>query len=85
VITRLICHFVLDFAVVEARWGIDFHDYFGTELARLEEMADDGLLAIEGDRIRVLPPGRLLIRNICMAFDSYLSSAVQQKSFSRVI
>ena len=85
VITRLICHFVLDFAVVEARWGIDFRHYFATELARLEEMADDGLLAVEGARIRVLPPGRLLIRNICMAFDSYLSSAVQQKSFSRVI
>ena len=85
VITRLICHFVLDFAVVEARWGIDFRHYFATELARLEEMAEDGLLAVEGAGIRVLPPGRLLIRNICMAFDSYLSSAVQQKSFSRVI
>ncbi len=85
VITRLICHFVLDFAVVEARWGIDFRDYFATELARLEKMAEDGLLAVEGSRIRVLPPGRLLIRNICMAFDSYLSSAAQQKSFSRVI
>jgi len=85
VITRLICHFVLDFAVVEGRWGIDFRHYFATELARLEEMAEDGLLAVEGARIRVLPPGRLLIRNICMAFDSYLSSAVQQKSFSRVI
>jgi oxygen-independent coproporphyrinogen-3 oxidase len=33
----------------------------------------------------VLPRGRLLIRNICMAFDRYLSAGVQQKNFSKVI
>ena len=31
-----------------------------------------------------LPPGRLLIRNICMAFDRYLRAQKQQR-FSRVI
>jgi oxygen-independent coproporphyrinogen-3 oxidase len=31
-----------------------------------------------------LPPGRLLIRNICMTFDRYLREQKQQR-FSKVI
>ena len=85
VITRLICHFVLDFSALETRWGIRFGDYFADELSRLGEMEDDGLLEADGGRIRVLPRGRLLIRNICMAFDRYLPPVAQQKNFSRVI
>jgi len=84
VITRLICNFVLDYASVEARWGIDFKAHFQEELRRLEEMADDGLLELNEDGIRVLPVGRMLIRNICMVFDAYLGRAREQR-FSRVI
>jgi oxygen-independent coproporphyrinogen-3 oxidase len=85
VITRLICHFALDFAAVEAAWGIRFQDYFSAGLESLRGMMDDGLLVIDPSGIRVLPRGRLLIRNICMAFDRYLPPVEQQKSFSRVI
>ncbi len=85
VITRLICNFVLDFAAVEAQWGIDFRGYFGDALARLEGMAADGLLEVGAAGIRVLPRGRLLIRNVCMVFDRYLPPVAEQKSFSRVI
>ncbi len=84
VITRLICNFVLDFASVEQRWNIDFHEHFADELARLEEMAADGLLELDDKGIRVLPVGRMLIRNICMVFDAYLKQAQGQR-FSRVI
>jgi oxygen-independent coproporphyrinogen-3 oxidase len=85
VITRLICHFVLDFAAVESRWGISFSDYFSAELEGLQGMAADGLLELDESAIRVLPRGRLLIRNICMTFDSYLAAKKEQKNFSRVI
>jgi oxygen-independent coproporphyrinogen-3 oxidase len=34
--------------------------------------------------LRVLPAGRLLIRNICMVFDAYLDAAASGR-FSRVI
>ncbi len=85
VITRLICHFTLDYATVESSWGIDFIDYFSAELERLSEMADDGLLQLGDAGIRVMPRGRLLIRNICMAFDRYLAARKEQKNFSRVI
>jgi oxygen-independent coproporphyrinogen-3 oxidase len=85
VITRLICHFVLDFRPVEEAWGIRFSDYFADDLERLSGMAADGLVEIDAQGIRVLSRGRLLIRNICMAFDAYLPPVEQQKNFSRVI
>jgi oxygen-independent coproporphyrinogen-3 oxidase len=85
VITRLICHFVLLFADVEKRWGLNFKDYFADELGSLQEMASDGLLSVDSEQIRVQPKGRLLIRNICMQFDAYLSSKQSQGSFSKVI
>ena len=47
-------------------------------------MANDGLITLDKTVIRVLPRGRLLIRNICMVFDSYLRQGQQQR-FSKVI
>ncbi len=85
VITRLICHFELRFADVEARWDLRFADYFNDDLLRLGPMAADGLLQIDGDAIYVLPPGRLLIRNICMAFDAHLAQKQGPIGFSKVI
>ena len=85
VITRLICHFRLRFADVEARWGIAFPDYFADELRGLDRMVADQLLRVGAEGIEVLPRGRFLIRNICMVFDAYLRSAAVQQRFSRVI
>lgn len=85
-ITSLICHFSLDIGRFESRWGIDFHQYFATELARLGDMEADGLVELSPGFIQVRPKGRLLIRNICMAFDAYLNQAGAGKPrFSKVI
>lgn len=85
VITRLICNFALDFAAVERARGIDFADYFADALAALEPMRTDGLLDLDGKGIRVLPKGRLLIRNVCMVFDAYLAAKEGPVGFSKVI
>ncbi len=85
VITRLICHFTLNFAAVNARWEIDFQNYFASELKNLSGMAEDGLVDLTERGIDVLPRGRLLIRNICMLFDAYLNSKESKGSFSKVI
>jgi oxygen-independent coproporphyrinogen-3 oxidase len=85
VITRLICLFKLDFSEVERAWDLNFQDYFGRDLAKLEGMQADGLLEIDSSGIRVLPKGRLLIRNICMAFDAYMEAKQGQHGFSKVI
>ncbi|EIC22062.1 oxygen-independent coproporphyrinogen III oxidase [Thiorhodovibrio frisius] len=85
VITRLICNFKLDFAEVERVWDINFVDYFATGLARLKGMEADGLLETDASGIRVLPKGRLLIRNICMGFDAYREATQGAGGFSKVI
>jgi oxygen-independent coproporphyrinogen-3 oxidase len=84
IITQLICHFELNFKNIENRFEIDFHNYFATELKELSEMQKDGLLQINDNSLRVLPVGRLLIRNVCMVFDAYLRSSTDRK-FSKVI
>ncbi len=84
VITRLICHFQLPFAAVEANHSIRFADYFATELKELASLEADGLVKVGSDAITVQPAGRLLIRNICMVFDRYLREQ-QNRRFSKVI
>ncbi len=85
VITRLICHFELDMRAIEAAWGISFPEYFADAFPRLSSMAADGLLDLDADRIHILPRGRLLVRNICMAFDAYLAAKTGPIGFSKVI
>jgi len=84
-ITRLICSFSLDIPSLEQAWGIEFADYFRNALPQLGSMLEDGLLELDERRIRVLPKGRLLIRNICMVFDAYRAAKEEQVGFSRVI
>ncbi|MBF0220054.1 MAG: oxygen-independent coproporphyrinogen III oxidase [Gammaproteobacteria bacterium] len=84
VITRLICHFQLDKGSISSRYQIDFDHHFADALAGLEGMAEDGLVELSSDAIRVTPKGKLLIRNICMLFDAYLKEA-SGKRFSKVI
>ena len=84
IITQLICHFELNFARIEQAFGIRFRDYFAAELQEFTAMQTDGLLELNEDSIVVRPAGKLLIRNICMVFDTYLRAAQQQR-FSKVI
>jgi len=83
VITQLICHFSLTFKEIEDQFSIQFTHYFSDELDALTMMQQDGLLRIDDKGIQVLTAGRLLIRNICMVFDSYLKAS--KKQFSKVI
>jgi oxygen-independent coproporphyrinogen-3 oxidase len=85
VITRLICHFELPIAAVESAWNIVFADYFADSLKRLEPMIADGLVEIVDGSIRILPRGRLLVRNICMTFDAYMAKKTGPVGFSKVI
>jgi len=84
VIMQLICHFDLRLRAVERAYGVVFADYFVPEIAELKAMETDGLVRLEEDVLRVLPAGRLLIRNVCMVFDKYLRQKREQR-FSKVI
>ncbi|WP_044406891.1 oxygen-independent coproporphyrinogen III oxidase [Thiomicrospira microaerophila] len=84
VITRLISHFHLNFETVNQQWGIRFDEYFAKELKMLTVFAHDGLLTLDDKDIFVTAKGRLLIRNICMIFDAYLTVGSNSR-FSKVI
>ena len=85
VIQNLICHFQLDTDQVGKKWGIDFQQHFEPELARLEEMQQDGLVKLDQQKIEIEDAGRLLVRNICMVFDRYQQPERVAGLFSRTV
>ncbi|GAB4330334.1 MAG: oxygen-independent coproporphyrinogen III oxidase [Calditrichia bacterium] len=72
VITELMCNNRVLKTRFEEKYGIRFDEYFAESLGQLDEFIADGLMVNEADRIQVSEPGRLIIRNIAMAFDKYL-------------
>ena len=85
VIKQLICNFKLAYAPLEKQYHIDFKQHFAEDLALLAPLAADGLLEIGDEQIVVSAKGRLLIRNICLCFDTYSRAQAKQQQFSRII
>jgi oxygen-independent coproporphyrinogen-3 oxidase len=91
VIMELMCQFALSQEDIETKYHLtcdrDFAKYFASERSQLRQLAADGLIELERDRIEVTPAGRLLIRNIASVFDSYLSknSSNETEKFSKAI
>ncbi|MDQ6974878.1 MAG: coproporphyrinogen III oxidase, partial [Mariprofundaceae bacterium] len=85
VIMRLMCDFSLDYKFFEANYNIDFKTHFSDALEGLTVMQDDCLVALNEDGMQVLTAGRLLIRNIAMAFDEHLRVKPGESKFSKVI
>jgi oxygen-independent coproporphyrinogen-3 oxidase len=79
VIMRLMCDQEVDKAEVEERFNLDFDEYFESSLELLEPLVDDGLVRVTLDRVVVLEPGRLLLRNIAMCFDAHLDAMKSEK------
>ena len=84
IIHMLMCNFELSIDSLETAYPITFAHYFSAELEKLEVLEQDGLLTIDTEWLSVTPKGRLLIRNICMVFDRYLSAA-QELRYSKTI
>ncbi len=85
-ISRIMCDLELDKASFGAQWNIDFDQYFADALEDLKEMQADGLVVLEPGKVVVTEPGRVFLRNIAMAFDSYLhQQATDKPRYSRTI
>ena len=86
-IQSLMCQGVIPMAALERRYGIDFAAYFADALDQLQPLVADGLVRIEPDRIASTTQGRLLLRNIAMCFDRYLTPPQEGVAprFSRAI
>ena len=85
VIQALMCYDRLDFDAFDASHGVDFRDYFKSELDRLQPLASDELIELDADGISITAKGRLLLRCIAMVFDRHLVEIDTDKRFSRAI
>ncbi|WP_426105724.1 oxygen-independent coproporphyrinogen III oxidase [Massilia sp. TSP1-1-2] len=74
IIQMLMCQFELSISAIEMAYPIVFADYFAAELTQLAALEEDGLVTLEPEWLSVTARGRILIRNVCMVFDRYLST-----------
>lgn len=68
IIERLMCDLKVD---LDSTGGIGFSE----EIASLHELADDGLLTIDGRRIAITERGRPYVRIAAAVFDTYLAAS----------
>jgi oxygen-independent coproporphyrinogen-3 oxidase len=85
VINYIMCHGVVDVAGIETKHGIAFGHYFARELEQLRMLEADGLVDLTDGQIALTAVGRLLMRNVAMAFDAYTAAAAARSPMSRVI
>lgn len=71
IIEEFRCYSKINKSNLEARFGIDFDQYFAGELKILQEFAEDQILEITGDEIILTPMGTLFMNNVCRLWDSY--------------
>lgn len=84
IIQRLSCYGELNKPHFEQKYALDFEVHFAEALESLAPMREDGLVNITGESIQITPKGRLLVRNICMAFDQYTQQSSNTR-FSKAI
>lgn len=70
-ILALMCQF-------QTQFSSDIDDLMINE-SLLRELEDDGLINFTSNTVEVLEQGKPFVRNVCMAFDAYLNTNLQQK------
>jgi oxygen-independent coproporphyrinogen-3 oxidase len=73
IIERLMCELEVNLGEACAESEAPVQD-FAAELAALAPMQRDGLVEIDGNRVRVTEYGRPLTRSVCAVFDRYLDA-----------
>jgi oxygen-independent coproporphyrinogen-3 oxidase len=76
----LMCNRRLDFEKLSRSLGVDFPARYAGELASLEDLVADGVLARSARGIEVTRVGVPLLRVAAMRFDATLSGAARQHS-----
>ncbi len=87
VITEVMCNNRVLKSEVQRRFGVEFDTYFSKALEKMKPFVDEKLVSLEPDRLQIHEAGRLIIRNIAMAFDAYLEADQQKKEpmYSRTV
>lgn len=77
IIERLMCDHVVDTAAIRAHFAQPF-SAIADAYDALQELAADGLVEIDAERIQVTAIGAPYIRSIAACFDAYLQSGLQR-------
>ena len=80
IITDVMCNFRVDL-------GPKGETLYAQELRDLQTFVDDGLVELHGPRVELTPTGRVLVRNVAMAFDARLraQSGDDRPTFSMTV
>lgn len=81
IIEQLMCYLETDVGGVAQAHGLPA-GHFDAELADVDEYAREGLLAVDGRRIRVLAQARALVRVVSAVFDGYLRAGAAAHSIA---
>lgn len=84
IIMTIMCSMPVEFDRITQDYGVNFTDYFASELTRLQPYAEAGLIQVDSQRIVVTAKGRLFVRAIGMTFDAYLGTPTTS-TYSRLI
>jgi oxygen-independent coproporphyrinogen-3 oxidase len=70
-IMRVMCDTRVEYAALSERFGLDVEKHFASEIAGMDDLEADGLIARAPGSLAITPAGRLLVRNIALRFDQY--------------
>jgi oxygen-independent coproporphyrinogen-3 oxidase len=85
IIMALMCQGRLDYESIELAYLVDMRKDFATEIARLQPLAEMGLVTLGDNDIQVTPTGWYFVRGVAMVFDRHLQGDKARERFSRII
>ncbi len=85
VIMALMCQGHLQYEAINVAWLIDFKTLFAKEMAQLEDMQAQGLVALSDTGIQVTAMGWFFVRGVAMVFDRYVQADRNRSRFSKII
>jgi len=85
VILNLMCNLELPFDLTVPSFGAPADELLAADLPRLQPYADEGLVELLPDRVRITGLGRFFARNVCMELDPYLEHQTGRPLFSRTV
>ena len=66
-------------------WDLDFRRYFRPELEQPRALADQGLVLLDEESLRVAAAGWFVVRAVAMVFDRYLHGDRSDARYSRIV
>lgn len=82
IIERIMCDFRVNLDEIASLYGLDAEPLL-SENRRLKQLLDDGIVALNDNKVEVDREHRFLIRSVAASFDAYIDDASRQ--FSKAI